>query len=152
MQPRRHIQEDDCPNDKFLQAEAVETVTCTFMPHDEKSKCHKRIQTAIHQVVRFFEDKVSPSEVCEPLCSAGDELYVSPKTVSTPYPLCAYCKFAATQLPEVAGQGDDVNKVLLDVCSSLPPAFSEPCRDFMREHGASLILCPPGLACEHIPH
>lgn len=123
------------PNHQEEVAKALESVTCSFFPRGEQPKCNKRIQAGIRHMVEVFEDQVSPSKICQPLCSAEDALYVSQKHTSTPYQHCSYCQFAASQLPEVAGQADDVNKVLLNVCQSLPPAFSQPCRDFMSEHG-----------------
>lgn len=123
------------PCGRFMQAEAVEAVTCNFFPRGQRPKCDRRVQAGIRHLVEVFEDKVSPSKICKPLCSADDALYVSESHSSTSYPHCSYCQFAASQLPEIAGEGDDVNKVLLDVCQSLPPAFAEPCREFMSEYG-----------------
>lgn len=122
-----------------MQAQLLDTVTCKFLPHAAVPKCENQIRAGIRHFVEVFEDTVSPSSMCKPLCGDG-ELYVTQRSASKPYRHCEYCQYAAAQLPEVAGLSDDVDKALLNVCTSLPEPFQEPCRGFMSEYGVGFIL------------
>eukprot|EP00892_Ulva_mutabilis_P006511 jgi/Ulvmu1/4231/UM191_0004.1 len=115
-------------------AAVLDSVACKFFPSTEKPKCESRIRAAIRHAVETFEDNVSPSSMCRPLCG-NDELYLTARPAAESYQNCAYCQYTADQLPKIGGPPDQFDKALLDVCNSLPAPFQDACQAFVQEYG-----------------
>jgi hypothetical protein len=121
---------------RVVQADAVESVACDFVPEAEKASCVYKAHAAVKHAVRLFEDYVSPASICKPLCGAEAEM-ISAQTkaivsdIMSTYPQCPFCEYL-TEAPLESNQ--DVS-ALHASCAALPEAFAVACQEFVQQNG-----------------
>lgn len=115
-----------CVSPLHMQAEALDSIACTFVPADVKDACDGKVDAAVRHAVQLFEDYVSPATVCRPACPEAGMQSGEPRLLSSRYPDCAQCQYNAMELAN--GESDAA-------CTKLPEPFVADCSRFVENNG-----------------
>lgn len=137
-----------------MQAEAVDSVACTFVPADVKDACDTKVDAAVRHAVQMFEDYISPATVCKPVCPE-DLLSDRSRFLHASYPQCSQCRFVATEIRNAdclqhsdrgCAEGE-LAHVAEQSCKSLPEPFVAECTGFLQSYGGTIWLLLLLLCC-----
>lgn len=120
-----------CVTPMHMQAEALDSVACTFVPADAKDACDGKVDAAVRHAVQLFEDYVSPATVCAPACPDAVKQPLEHSLPHGRYPDCAQCKYNAMELANGERDGD--------ACAKLPEAFVSECSRFVESNGTTCL-------------